>query len=716
MKADNTLFHIGKFNLQINHILIISVLILSFSISFLLRSAPIEYGWELHEFDPFFNYRAAEFLVNNGLEKYLEWNDSLSWYPAGRDVSSNSQVMLHVTTALSYWIFGGNGDLYSFAIIFPAVFGSLTCIVIFALVRIFSGTTAGLFSSLFFAISLPILVRGQIGWLKSEPLGLFFGLLGTYFLISGITSKNYASYYKMIFGGIFTTIGLSAWGGNLFFIIPIGILFCLIAFVRNDQNFLLKSIPIFTSSLIISALLFERLISGLVFNISGLSLVFSTIIMVAMIFVQKRTVKKNRNALFVLISIITLITIIFLIDENIHLTNFPTHRYLNAIFPLLTTSDPLTDSVSEHATLDISQSFIFHSVLMIFASIGIWIITSKNNKFEILPKDMKIFVLTLGMFGVYIGSAFMRLEVFTSIGIIILSSIGISKILRSSFVKKEKFKISKLVLSSILIIMLMIPLFLPVDANVIKISTNTPPVIKNGGTSFNVATDDWRESLEWIKINTSEDSVIGSWWDYGYWIQTIGNRASLADNSTVIDHRIKTIAKIFFETPDDAWKSLKQMETDYFIIFIAAEKLPYQTQEFDDLYLLKGGGDESKKFWFAKIGGINGDDYFYNDSFSGNENFWNNTFLGKIIPYEIFGYVDLANDQFSTEYQTGWLGLYTKKVKFMDNDEPFHLVYSSSSYDSPIENKVIGVFVYEINQNYIPISRDWNSPVVEFNK
>ena len=47
----------------------------------------------------------------------------------------------------------------------------------------------------------------------------------------------------------------------------------------------------------------------------------------------------------------------------------PSFRYLNAINPFLTTTDPLTDSVSEHATTTIQQSFLFHSVLMIFAGL-----------------------------------------------------------------------------------------------------------------------------------------------------------------------------------------------------------------------------------------------------------------------------------------------------------------------------------------------------------
>ena len=73
---------------------------------------------------------------------------------------------------------------------FPAIIGSLTVIVIFGLVRLFGGTTAGLFASLFFAISLPIILRGSAGWFKSEPLGIFYGLIGLYLFLSAIRSEN----------------------------------------------------------------------------------------------------------------------------------------------------------------------------------------------------------------------------------------------------------------------------------------------------------------------------------------------------------------------------------------------------------------------------------------------------------------------------------------------------------------------------------------------
>ena len=39
--------------------------------------------------------------------------------------------------------------------------------------------------------------------------------------------------------------------------------------------------------------------------------------------------------------------------------------------------------------------------------------------------------------------------------------------------------------------------------------------------------------MEWIKNNTPKDAVVAAWWDYGYWISTMGERATLADNSTI---------------------------------------------------------------------------------------------------------------------------------------------------------------------------------------
>ena len=210
MNSQSILFQSNKFTFKLNHLVIIGVLVLAFSTSMLIRSQPAEYGFELNEFDPFFNFRATEYIVENGFSEYFEWHDDKSWYPHGRNISGTSQVILHSTAAVTYQIFGGSLSLLDYTILFPAVVGSLTVIVIFGLVRLFGGTSAGLIASLLFAISLPVIIRGSIGWFKSEPLGIFYGLLGLYLFLSAIKSENKKiAFLKKLFDGEIMTFAMS---------------------------------------------------------------------------------------------------------------------------------------------------------------------------------------------------------------------------------------------------------------------------------------------------------------------------------------------------------------------------------------------------------------------------------------------------------------------------------------------------------------------------
>ena len=203
MVSNQKLFSVGNFDFRLQHLLVIGVLALSVSISIMIRSTPASYGLELFEFDPFFNYRATEYILENGTDAYFNWIDEKSWHPFGRNVSETSQVTLHLTAASLYPIFNFGSSLYDFTIFLPLVFGSLTAIVVFAFVRVLGGTTAGLFAALIFSISLPIFTRGLIGWFKSEPLGLFFAFLALYLFVSGLKfNKGKISLIKLIFGGL----------------------------------------------------------------------------------------------------------------------------------------------------------------------------------------------------------------------------------------------------------------------------------------------------------------------------------------------------------------------------------------------------------------------------------------------------------------------------------------------------------------------------------
>jgi len=540
MTAQARLFKIGTFDFRLNHLLVIGVLVLSFSISFLIRSQAAEFGSELNEFDPFQNFRATEFIVENGYSEYFDWHDYKSWYPQGRNISATSQIMLHITAAFTYQIFGGNSSLYDFTILFPVIFGSLTVIVIFALVRVIGGTTAGLFAAILYSVSLPILLRGTIGWFKAEPLGLFYGIIALYLFLSGIKTENKKiAISKLVIGGIVLAFGLSAWGGIQFFIIPIGMFILILPFVRKDHEFIIWSIPIFVSSFLLTVLMFERPGAGFVFGLGGVSLIVPTGFLVSCIFIQKlsKIENKTRNGLIFLLMIIIIGSVLLIINEEARFLKLPSFRYLNAINPFLTTTNPLVDSVAEHATTTLPQSFFFHSILMVFAGLGIWIILSKKSETILnVRNDMIAFSLIIGLTGIYVSSAFVRLEVFASISLIILSSIGLSILIKEIFGHKNLFeninkgKIIKISFLGMILILLVIPLVYP-NSNWIN-AAKAPPTILNGGSAYGVSTNDWTEPLEWIKNNTPKDSVVAAWWDYGYWITTMSDRTTLADNFT----------------------------------------------------------------------------------------------------------------------------------------------------------------------------------------
>ena len=663
---------------------------------------PADYGFELNEFDPFFNFRATKFIVDNGYVEYFAWHDDKSWYPDGRNVSATSQVMLHITTAALYQSFGMGQSLYDFTILFPVIIGSLTAIVIFALVRVLGGTTAGLLASLFFAVSMPVIIRGTVGWFKSEPLGLFYGFLGVYLFLSGIKSDNgKVSFFKLIAGGVFVSLGISSWGGSQFFVILLVLFFLGIPFLRKDKKFITWALPVFVSALLLTIAMFERPGVGFALGYGGLGLIGSTVFVLLFFQIQKIKVKNNIRYGFLLLGGFVLVGISSIVTNAVSLPSF---RYLNAVNPFLSSDNTIVQSVAEHSSVTMEQLFPSLSVLMIFSGIGVWLLfhIKENQNFHI-KNDMILFALIIGFVGIYISSAFIRLEIFGSIAVIVLASIGVSLLISNVLKKHSKNSLSSIAKFSfvaVIIVLLTIPVALPVNANWINV-VKIPPTILHGGTHFNITTNDWGDALEWIKGNTEHDAVIAAWWDYGYWITAIADRTTLIDNATINQVQIKKVAKIFLSTPDDAWKQLTEMEVDYVLVYVAAQKL--SNDIYSPFYALGGGGDEDKKYWILRIAEMPLQEYLYSDNATGTEKFWNSTLLGKMIPFTPLGYLDLSEYSQAEDYQSGYV-LYLKDIKYDSNsNEPLQLVYTSPSFDRISEGEVSGIIIYKINTEYSSI-------------
>jgi len=755
MLSNAKLFSVGNFDFRFQHLLIIGILAISVTTSALLRAQPADFGFALHEFDPYFNYRATQYIVDNGFDAYLEWNDDMSWYPYGRDVSATSQVGLHYITAIFYNIFGGNSPLLDFTILFPLIIGSLSSIVIFALVRVIGGTTAGLLASLMFAISLPIALRGLLGWYKSEPLGLFFGFIAVYLFLSAIkTDRGKISFIKLIFGGLFLSLGFASWGGIQFFLLPLAAFFVALPFFNKNNKFLLWAIPIFSGSLLLTTLLFERPGVDFVFGYGGALVALPTMFMIVILIVQKfsKTDTKIRNSIISL-GVLLSSGIGILSLSNI---NLPTFRYQNAINPFLGAEDALTMSISEHQQTTIDFSFTVLSTFIIFGVIGIWLLFSnrtKKSNFSI-PNHMKVFALIFGIIGLYASSAFVRLELYGSIALIILGSIGLT-ILLQRILDKPNIAI-KLIFCLVVIGLFITPMIVPEKNWVTHLQSS--PAVFTGATFHPIGNNDWIDAGLWLQNNTPTDSVIFAWWDWGYFIQTLGERTTLADGSTLIDWQIEKIARILMSPSDDAWVILNTnvltnvpehyvtmpemyqngawkdlpprinpvydadvtkegenvdvdyhipitgLYSDYILIYLAAERYAVQntaTGEEVFVYDLSGGGDESKKYWFANIAGLDPAQYVVTDGITPTQNFTDNTLLGELIPFSVVTYVDIDTQEYYGSYTHGLTPLYIKDLKFTDPDGPFTLEYASPSFHETGNGSMLAVLIYKINHNFM---------------
>lgn len=59
--------------------------------------------------------------------------------------------------------------------------------------------------------------------------------------------------------------------------------------------------------------------------------------------------------------------------------------------------------------------------------------------------------------------------------------------------------------------------------------------------------DDYREAYYWLRMNTPEDAVVMSWWDYGYQIAGFADRPTLVDNNTWNNskHSVEPIVSVY---------------------------------------------------------------------------------------------------------------------------------------------------------------------------
>ena len=682
----------------------------------MLRIFPVKYGYFLNEFDPFFDYYASKFIVDHydsfgisGLFDYFSWHDYTTWHPEGRPVARTSQVGLHFAGALLYIfardVFGLTSSLYDFVVIFPPLVGALSIIPLYLIARRVTSEGGALFASLVFAFSTSVIQRGNLGWFKSEPFALFLTLIGSLLFLTMFDSdrSHRSTIVRGVLAGTVMGLSLTAWGGSQFFNIVFAVLILVIPFLKIDQQKAIFNSAIFVAFYLLIASISPRPGAALILSPAGIGLLgalaFAILANVikhyAVAYEYSKILKNTIIGLF--LSGLVVLSLGFLSEVS--------GRYLTVVLPFRRSGVPLVESVAEHFVPTGATFFQEYMILLPFAVFGAIRLFNKRD-------INSVFVLVLASAGIYISGSFSRLMIFSSLAIALLAAVGFITVTSSIFRplltgvgkqstgKSETRTGLKIFYSIFMITLLCFPVITPSYGYNWVFAADVPTSISNSGSTLRGHDPSFLEALAWMEANTPEDSIVAAWWDYGYWITVMGNRTSLADNATINGTRIEVLGKMFMSPEEESIEILKSLDADYVLIFISGQKT--SDPQLGDLYLLGGGGDESKKVWFIRIGGFLDAQFMEPDGFTPNENLWTNSLFGKLMPFVFELSVDRENN-IVREYQfdPDFTPLYAYQMKYPADGSggPLRLAFASESLqpDAP-PGRFNAVLIYEIEK------------------
>jgi len=747
------------------------VLSIVFSIAVLIRAYAAKYGFYLNEFDPYYDYYAAQHIVNlaqsqglyaalfanpascgptvytacHSLQGYFYWHDIQTWFPVGRDVAATSQGGLQLAGAMIYLlvhnVFGVPITLYDLLVVLPVFFGAITAIVFYFLVRKIAGDAAGLFAALVFAVSPPLIERGNLGWFKSEPLAILLFVTASYLVLTVFDKERplRSRVVRGLLGGMLIGYANTAWGGGDYFSAAFGLIFVLIPFLNIDLAGYTPAMITFTASTLFVSAIFPRPGPAIVTNPVGLVLIGGTLFVLVAQWAKswaKPTEYRTTLVKFLFGFAVAGLTLI-----SFNLVGGLSLRYLSAIAPWARSGNPLVESVAEHFVPTGADYFTAYAILLSFGMAGALVAFRRKG-------IAMIYALVFGLSGLYFSAAFSRLLVYSSISLGILGGIGFAELAyaivkpsTTPLVKKKQAPTSrnemKVVFSVAVIALIVLPAGSYWIPNPItctytgELFCNNSPAdtavsLANGATVYSrAAFSDWIQTLQWVRQDTPTNAVIISWWDYGYWFTVMGNRTTLVDNATLNSTRIQQVGQLLMSNATHAAAMAKSMgggRPTYVAIFITGSVFPVSSSSgaTTPYYIMQvpsgggltaGGGDESKKQWFIRIGNLTEANYLECsgttaseltsagqpcssvDDFNLTPYALQNTLFGQLLPFKLAGYIYTSGSgsqtsiAFAATYTAGTNGAppieafsYPSSFTYPSNSTgPFRLAYVSPS-------------------------------------
>ena len=579
------------------NILLTTCLAIIVVIAVLLRILPMAWGFTLSEFDPFFQYEMTEHVVDNGFGSWASWHTYREWYPTGRDIGSTSFPGLPFTGATVYHLaraLGLNVSVMDVTIVFPVLAAAITCIVIFFLGKEVEGTGVGLLAALFLALSPAYIGRTSLGFYDDETIGILGMLLTFLFYLRALKSdsKLSTSILYSIAAGLSLGYVCASWGASRYPVPLLALFTFFLLFTKIEGKRVLVSYGIMMAVGLAIGAVVPKLGIGFLkeFEVMASGGVFLLLVMNE---ASKRLAGRINRTTFFGLSILALGAGGLALWQLGIISISPT-KFMSVINPFQRVEMPLVESVQEHRPATWASFYYQFGQLVFLAPLGMIFVFRRLTYQKLF---MVIFALTM----LYFSASMIRLTIVLAPAFAILGALAVVEIIRpfssimfQRIVSRRRQRLTSRLgrgPGAILIIAIFALTFVPLGRGVD--SAYAPTTLAASSVPSRQQIGDWMQALQWMKDNLPEDTVVASWWDYGYWISVVAGKISLADNGTINGTSIANLGKMFMSTEEDALQILKLYDAGYVVVFTTIN------QASGGSYLF---GDEVKWRWMAKIG------------------------------------------------------------------------------------------------------------------
>jgi hypothetical protein len=135
--------------------------------------------------------------------------------------------------------------------------------------------------------------------------------------------------------------------------------------------------------------------------------------------------------------------------------------------------------------------------------------------------------------------------------------------------RKSKDETMRIILGVLVILILLGNIFVFIG-NPITDRPGFYQIVKGQAYSFVPShyNQQWQKAMKWVREDTPEDAVFAHWWDYGYWVQSIGDRATVLDGGNAITYWNYLMGRYVLtgDNQDDALEYLYNHEATHLLI------------------------------------------------------------------------------------------------------------------------------------------------------